>query len=113
MTCSTLRWTSQCASTREVDSSKCKLHAHFSCKVLVMSSASQSPVISPQVEQDSLSVLCRDSVERIEVLSLPLKESKAFTEDSSYPKSAGLLFGLMWLRAFIAARRDLPADHVV
>ena len=58
-------------------------------------------------------MFCRDSVERIEVLSLPLKESKAFTEDPSYPKSAGLLFGLMWLRAFTAARKDLPADHVV
>ncbi|DBA77716.1 TPA: Nudix hydrolase 14, chloroplastic [Trebouxia sp. C0005] len=51
--------------------------------------------------------------ERIEVLALPLDESKGFTEDPSYPKSAGLLFGLMWLRAYIAAKKQLPAKHVV
>lgn len=55
---------------------------------------------------------CRDSVERIEVLSLPLKEAPAFIADPSYPKSAGLLFGLMWLQTYIAAKKDLPADHV-
>jgi len=47
------------------------------------------------------------------VLALPLDESKGFTEDPSYPKSAGLLFGLMWLRAYIAAKKQLPANHVV
>ncbi|DBB00597.1 TPA: Nudix hydrolase 14, chloroplastic [Trebouxia sp. C0006] len=51
--------------------------------------------------------------ERIEVLALPLDESRGFTEDPSYPKSAGLLFGLMWLRAYIAAKKQLPAKHVV
>ena len=47
------------------------------------------------------------------MLALPLNESKGFTEDPSYPKSAGLLFGLMWLRAFIGARKELPASNVV
>ena len=56
---------------------------------------------------------CRNTSERIEVLALPLDESKGFTEDPSYPKSAGLLFGLMWLRAYIAAKKQLPAEHVV
>ena len=56
---------------------------------------------------------CRGTGERIEVLALPLDESKGFTEDPSYPKSAGLLFGLMWLRAYIAAKKQLPAEHVV
>ncbi len=56
---------------------------------------------------------CRNTGERIEVLALPLDESKGFTEDPSYPKSAGLLFGLMWLRAYIAAKKQLPAKHVV
>ena len=46
-------------------------------------------------------------------MALPLDESKGFTEDPSYPKSAGLLFGLMWLRAYIAAKKQLPAEHVV
>ena len=58
-------------------------------------------------------LLCRDTGERIEVLALPLDESKGFTEDPAYPKSAGLLFGLMWLRAHIAAKKSLPAKHVV
>ena len=49
----------------------------------------------------------------IEVLALPLAESKGFTEDPSYPKSAGLLFGLMWLRAYIGARKQLSAQSVV
>ena len=32
------------------------------------------------------------------MLALPLKESQAFMDDPSIAKSAGLLFGLMWLR---------------
>ena len=47
------------------------------------------------------------------MLALPLDESKGFTEDPSYPKSAGLLFGLTWLRAHIGAKKQLPAKHVV
>lgn len=58
-------------------------------------------------------VLYRNTGERIEVLALPLNDSKGFTEDPSYPKSAGLLFGLMWLRAHIGAKKSLPAEHVV
>ena len=65
------------------------------------------------MDEPALLMLYRDTVERIEVLSLPLQESKAFTEDPSYPKSAGLLFGLMWLRTYIAAKKDLPADRVL
>ena len=42
--------------------------------------------------------LCRDSGEAIEVLALPLAHADAFERDESIPKSAGLLFGLMWLR---------------
>ena len=56
---------------------------------------------------------CRNTGERIEVLALPLDESRGFTEDPSYPKSAGLLFGLMWLRAYIAAKKQPPAKHAV
>ena len=40
----------------------------------------------------------RDTGEAIEVLALPLKESQAFMDDASIAKSAGLLFGLLWLR---------------
>ena len=58
-------------------------------------------------------VLCRETGERIEVLALPLDESKDFTEDPSYPKSAGLLFGLMWLRAHVGAKKKLPSSSVV
>ena len=58
-------------------------------------------------------LLCRDTGERIEVLALPLDESKGFTEDLSYPKSAGLLFGLMWLRAYVGAKKNLAASNVV
>lgn len=47
------------------------------------------------------------------MLALPLNDSKGFTEDPSYPKSAGLLFGLMWLRAHIGAKKSLPAEQVV
>ncbi|KAL3147581.1 hypothetical protein ABBQ38_014634 [Trebouxia sp. C0009 RCD-2024] len=54
-----------------------------------------------------------DTGERIEVLALPLDESKGFTEDPTYPKSAGLLFGLMWLRARIGAQKALPASSIV
>lgn len=40
----------------------------------------------------------RDTGEAIEVLSLPLDMAQAFMDDHSLYKSAGLLFGLLWLR---------------
>lgn len=41
----------------------------------------------------------QDSGEAIEVLALPLAHADAFEKDETIPKSAGLLFGLMWLRS--------------
>lgn len=40
----------------------------------------------------------RDTGEAIEVLALPLDTAQAFMDDHSLFKSAGLLFGLLWLR---------------
>ena len=42
---------------------------------------------------------CRDTGEAIEVLALPLAEAQAFMDDTALPKSAGLLYGLLWLRS--------------
>ena len=42
--------------------------------------------------------MCRDTGEAIEVLALPLKQSQEFM-DADLNQSAGLLFGLLWLRA--------------
>ena len=41
--------------------------------------------------------LCRDSGEAIELLLLPLSNALDFATDSSLQKSAGLLFGIMYL----------------
>ncbi len=40
----------------------------------------------------------RETGEAIEVLALPLDSAQAFMDDTALPKSAGLLFGLLWLR---------------
>ncbi|CAL8470972.1 g10514 [Coccomyxa elongata] len=40
----------------------------------------------------------QDTGEAIEVLALPLDTAQAFMDDHSLFKSAGLLFGLLWLR---------------
>ena len=40
----------------------------------------------------------RDTGEAIEVLALPLKDTQRFMDDANLAKSAGLLFGLLWLR---------------
>ncbi len=42
--------------------------------------------------------MCRDTGEAIEVLALPISQADSFEKDEEMPKSAGLLFGLMWLR---------------
>ena len=42
--------------------------------------------------------MTRDTGEAIEVLALPLDKAQAFMDDHSLYKSAGLLFGLLWLR---------------
>lgn len=48
------------------------------------------------------------SGEAIEVLSLPLDQSDAFIKDTTISKSAGVCFGLLWLKERIATRqRDL------
>jgi hypothetical protein len=49
----------------------------------------------------------RDTGEAIEVLALPMKDSQAFMDDRSLPKSAGLLFGLLWLRNQMASSMAL------
>lgn len=49
-------------------------------------------------DKGQLACLNRDTGEAIEVLALPLTESQGFMDDPSIAKSAGLLFGLMWLR---------------
>ena len=41
--------------------------------------------------------MCRDTGEAIEVLALPLNKSQEFM-DADLNQSAGLLFGLLWLR---------------
>ena len=41
----------------------------------------------------------RDTGEAIEVLALPLADAQGFMDDAALPKSAGLLFGLLWLRS--------------
>jgi hypothetical protein len=41
----------------------------------------------------------RDTGEAIEVLALPLKDTQSFMEDADLAKSAGLLYGLLWLRS--------------
>jgi len=33
------------------------------------------------------------------VLALPLADAQGFMDDAALPKSAGLLFGLLWLRS--------------
>lgn len=45
-----------------------------------------------------LESLCRNTGEAIEVLALPVAQAESFEKDEDMPKSAGLLFGLMWLR---------------
>ncbi|CAL5228647.1 g11815 [Coccomyxa viridis] len=40
----------------------------------------------------------QDTGEAIEVLALPISQADSFEKDEEMPKSAGLLFGLMWLR---------------
>ena len=55
---------------------------------------------------------CRDTGEAIEVLALPLAEAQAFMDDTALPKSAGLLYGLLWLRcreSGAAAGAPLPS----
>ncbi|BDA45428.1 probable uridine diphosphate glucose pyrophosphatase NUDT14 at C-terminar half [Coccomyxa sp. Obi] len=51
---------------------------------------------------DSMRTSCggglQDTGEAIEVLALPLDKAHAFMDDHSLFKSAGLLFGLLWLR---------------
>ena len=49
----------------------------------------------PELRLDSL---CRNTGEAIEVLALPITQAEPFEKDEDMPKSAGLLFGLMWLR---------------
>ena len=33
------------------------------------------------------------------MLALPLADAQAFMDDTALPKSAGLLYGLLWLRS--------------
>ncbi|KAK9829347.1 hypothetical protein WJX72_005307 [[Myrmecia] bisecta] len=46
----------------------------------------------------------QDTGEAIEVLALPMSNAEAFMADESLPRSAGLLFAIMWLRFKLAQR---------
>ena len=45
-----------------------------------------------------------DTGEAIEALALPLENADAFLADPSLARSAGLMFGLLWLRQREAAK---------
>jgi hypothetical protein len=53
----------------------------------------------PHTDEGPCAHMRRDTGEAIEVLALPLADAQGFMDDTALPKSAGLLFGLLWLRS--------------